>query len=926
MTPVLPTSASTYVLAGVAAVLACSIVLLLVRRPWLAPWLAVPVFATSAELQLRVAAGAGVVKDGVVAVLVVATAVTVHRHRDLLQRLRRWRAPLAAMGVVVALYAVDPSGPHDADWLFSTRLVVETVALLLVALLTPVPARTLRHLVGAVATVTAGEAVLAWVQQAVGEDTLVYSWGYQFGAQVRLTSSGGLRTSGTFADPFQLAALGIVALCLGLFVARRWTAAVLIVAAGATVAATSVRTALVQVAVVGLIWALHRGWRREAASVLAAVAAIGLFVGLTVTTSAHPGAPGTPLLFGLNGRFTAWRLAVDGPFSLLAGNGVATIGSGSDRAASGLVSSAATFDPTGNPVAVFAGNRAFLDSAYAQVQSDLGLFGSLALALWLVGSFVVLLRRRGPLRVPHPAARLGAAAVLAAGVVDWIGRTTLFAFPGGFLLLFVFGVLAAADEAPAARFGRPVADWGRFPRRGAAPSTGAVPPATPTPATTTPASATPATPTPADAGAVGERLARLGVVAAVASRTFGRLVGVGFVVVLARTSGDDTVAVYGYLLGTATLVVTLTDLGVAAVAGRDVAAGRFPAAVALAAALPAQVVSVALACLVTLGLVAVSGPSALTPAPVLLTLAFLAANGMVNLWAELLRGTGRVVFEGGLQMLSAVLMVGGGLAVVAGGGGATPLLAVVAGKELVVLAVGAAVLRPRRRPEVLRTRALIRHSLHVAVAGTALIVLWRQGTILVGATGTVATLAVYVVASRFLDAGVTVANTVGFGLLPGASSVTADHDRFAALARRYLRFTAGLGALVGAAGVVVAGPLTTGLFGSRWEPAVPVVRVVALTALPLFVGYVAWFLLLAARQQRWLAGASSSGAVVAILVSLLWSRFGPPPIAAAGGTAVGAAVLAVLLLGRLVLVLRRAAPTPTPPGPEPLRADALLVR
>src|SRR4051794_5945444 len=96
---------------------------------------------------------------------------------------------------------------------------------------------------------------------------------------------------------------------------------------------------------------------------------------------------------------------------------------------------------------------------------------------------------------------------------------------------------------------------------------------------------------PASRSTDGTQLARLGLAAAMISRLAGRLIGIVLVVALARKANANTVAVYGYLLGTATLVTVLTDLGVASVAGREVAAGRVSARGALAAALRPQLVS-----------------------------------------------------------------------------------------------------------------------------------------------------------------------------------------------------------------------------------------------------------------------------------------------------------------------------------------------
>ena len=247
----------------------------------------------------------------------------------------------------------------------------------------------------------------------------------------------------------------------------------------------------------------------------------------------------------------------------------------------------------------------------------------------------------------------------------------------------------------------------------------------------------------------GARLAKIGMLAAVISRVFGRLVGIGLVVLLARESDPDTVATYGYLLGAATLVATFTDLGVAAVAGREVAAGRMPVDGALHAALIPQSVSVLAAAAATVLLTLVAGPASVPGMAIALTAAFVVVGGFVNLWAELLRATGRVVLEGWLQMGSAVALVVGGVAVIYLGGDVTDLLLIVVGKEAVVLAILMVLIRPRRREHV-HTRQLLGQSLWVALGGTAVILLWRQGTFVVATTGTVGALATYVVATRFL--------------------------------------------------------------------------------------------------------------------------------------------------------------------------------
>jgi O-antigen/teichoic acid export membrane protein len=400
---------------------------------------------------------------------------------------------------------------------------------------------------------------------------------------------------------------------------------------------------------------------------------------------------------------------------------------------------------------------------------------------------------------------------------------------------------------------------------------------------------------PTAPAADGRRLAKLGLAAAMVSRLMGRLVGIVLVVVLAREAGDETVAVYGYLLGTATLVTMLTDLGVASIAGREVAAGRIPADGALRAALGPQLVSVLAAAGITVLLTEFWGPASVPTPALALTVLFVIAGGLVNLWAEVLRATGRVLLEGGLQLGSAVALVAVGTVVIHTGGSATDLLLVVLLKETAVLLVAVALLRPHRRPGV-HTRTLLTQGLWMAVASTAVILLWRQGTLVVGATGSVGVLASYVVATRFFDAGVTVAHTAGFGLVPGLSALAADPEAFRRTARQYLVLAAVAGAVVAGLGVLLAGPLTTIPFGERWADAVPAVRIVALSGLPILFSYVAFTVFLARGQMAWLTGSVIAGTLTGIGATVALMLASPEPAYGVLGTTIGATVLALLLV------------------------------
>lgn len=413
---------------------------LVVARPWLAPWLVVALFAFTGELRLRVSPLVGVAKDATLAVLVLAAVIHVHRHRRLLHRLVPLAFPLVSLGVLVGLYVLDPGGSHGSPWLFGTRLLLSVLALLVLGVLSLDPARTLTHLVRAMLVVLPFEAVFSWVQHAAGVDSLVYQWGYQFGAQVRNTSSGGLRTSGTFEDPFQLAALAVVGLAVGLFLTRGWRTGVLLVSAVAVLASTSVRTAMLQAGVLLVIHIVRKGLGRQALllATVGLVAAVAVLS--TVTSSAQPGAPERPLLLTLNGRSTAWSLAVVDWRSLAYGNGVGDRGIGSTRTTT-TVSDAPAYSADGAAVDVYAGNSAFLDSSFAQVLSDVGLLGLLAMLLGFGGLALCLLRQvRGD---PSNDPAWAGLAILATAAVDWVGRSSLASFTTGYITMFVTGILVA---------------------------------------------------------------------------------------------------------------------------------------------------------------------------------------------------------------------------------------------------------------------------------------------------------------------------------------------------------------------------------------------------------------------------------------------------------------------------------------------------
>jgi hypothetical protein len=194
---------------------------------------------------------------------------------------------------------------------------------------------------------------------------------------------------------------------------------------------------------------VRRGWWRQVAAVGVTALMAGLFMLATTTASARPGAPEESLLFNLNGRSTAWAQAVQDGQSFVVGNGVGVRGIGLIRATKPAISNPPAYDPTVEPTANFAGDPTFLDSAYAQVQSDVGIVGTLAMVVGLVGLVVVLARRH--LHHGGGGAAWAAFAVLVVSMIDWIGRSSLASYTTGFLTMYLLGVLIAASDTRSAR-------------------------------------------------------------------------------------------------------------------------------------------------------------------------------------------------------------------------------------------------------------------------------------------------------------------------------------------------------------------------------------------------------------------------------------------------------------------------------------------
>ena len=389
----------------------------------------------------------------------------------------------------------------------------------------------------------------------------------------------------------------------------------------------------------------------------------------------------------------------------------------------------------------------------------------------------------------------------------------------------------------------------------------------------------------------------VGSAAAVGSRVVGRLLGLGFVVLLARRQSALVFAEYNYLLILSAALSVITDAGVAAVAGREVARGEASVGAAYRAAFTVQLVSGLVGALLCIGLgFVIPGPDRDVAALLFLGL-MVAANSIFNLQAELLRGAGRPLIEGGVQLLAGVLQLGVGAAVVVAGGGLAAVLAALAAKQLLVVVVCQAWLPApwSAARDAQLSRMVFRRGVWLGGATTLATVIWRFGALVIGNVGSVAELANFAVSSRYLEVSATISQTLGIGMLPALSrrSAASPLGIRGFTVRMTLIITVIVGLLTIPA-VLLTGTVTVAVFGARYSSAVTSSQVlVALTPL-VVLHFLTWYALVAERHERWVTVAAAIGAGAALLtVAWIVARPTATVTAIATGIAIAAATAAL---------------------------------
>lgn len=368
---------------------------------------------------------------------------------------RRYDAWLVgAIVVLLGMYVVNPAGGHGAQWSNGARLVIEAFGLFLIGYLGPNPARTWRWALAALLGVALLNAALGLAQQGIGVQRLVHQFGYQFGEQVRATAAGQFRSFGTLEDPFNYAALLALALvCATLDVRRRRLAIGIAAALAVGIAISFVRTEIVLMAVIAAIVLVRA--RRAPSALALLLATIVAAVGLLALAPQRSGSPtsGASVLSTLNGRTTGWSELLSDPGDLVAGRGVGVVGSGLARSATAGIYQPGHFKAGQAPAVASTEELRSVDSSYLATLADVG-FAGLALLFVILGRILVLMRIARPGTGGAMWTALGLWLVI---VLDATTRSSITAFPYGFIALYLLGLSLARREGELARAEAPAA-------------------------------------------------------------------------------------------------------------------------------------------------------------------------------------------------------------------------------------------------------------------------------------------------------------------------------------------------------------------------------------------------------------------------------------------------------------------------------------
>jgi O-antigen/teichoic acid export membrane protein len=391
---------------------------------------------------------------------------------------------------------------------------------------------------------------------------------------------------------------------------------------------------------------------------------------------------------------------------------------------------------------------------------------------------------------------------------------------------------------------------------------------------------------------VSESLAlarRLGLSAGskLAAELSGRALQFGLAYVAQRTLGQAGYGEFTYWVDVSFVVAALSDLGLQLTVTREMARDEGAAPRPAGAGLALKVILAVPAALVLLA-VALLRPPAVPAATAALGLAML-FNTFVDYLGYTFRGVQRVEVEAALTLVLRVLVCVLGLAALAGGLGLPGLAGAYALGGAAAAALGyvwfGRLVRARApgapalfRPDWAYWRALLREALPLGGAIVLSILYTRTAVFLLDALYGVEAVGAYGVARKFVEPLSIVPAALLAAVFPAYAGALARRGAEAAwLRHRTLALLAAAGTGVALAGWLGGPWLIAALYQGDYADAVPVLQVLALSALPAFINYALTHFLVARGRQKlnlWF------NAVILVLNAALCvalvPRLGPP--------------------------------------------------
>ena len=421
----------------------------------------------------------------------------------------------------------------------------------------------------------------------------------------------------------------------------------------------------------------------------------------------------------------------------------------------------------------------------------------------------------------------------------------------------------------------------------------------------------------------------VGALATLASRMIGKGLSFGFIVVLARTVSPQQFASYSYLVALALTFSLLCDSGVAVVAGRDVARGDLGLGAAYRGGFSTVLAAGSIGALLVAAFGVVASGPGIPPMALVFTAAFVLVSNVSNFQADLIRGSGRLGLEAGLQVVGGVLFVVVGTVIVISGLGLVALMAAFTFKEILMVGISQLALPWLRSAP--RTpglwRQLLRAGIVMSAATTCLALLARASLLVLSNVASATETAHYAAAFRFGEISIFACVTLGFGLLPAMSDrYSKDRAAGARLALRLTGLTVGVALVITPPLVLITPWVVTAVFGPAYAGAGSSAEILVAMLPLLMLLALSWNALLADRRERSVLIAALAG-VAAACVSSTWIVADPNVRTAALSAVISFGAVAVVCAWSMLrgaLSLRRHVPPRRPAAAAVDRSDDVL--